>query len=52
MIALEGEAGLPRREMIALEWGDIDLKNRAMCVQRSDWSGHLMRQFVCWILQE
>lgn len=26
-------------EMIALEWRDIDLAKRQICVQRSDWNG-------------
>jgi integrase len=27
--------------MIGLEWGDVDLVKRQMCVQRSDWRGHV-----------
>ena len=27
-------------EMMALEWSDIDLANRQLCVARSDWNGH------------
>ena len=26
-------------EMIALEWGDVDLGNRQLCIARSDWNG-------------
>ncbi len=25
--------------MIALEWGDVDLVNRQICIRRSDWNG-------------
>ena len=28
-------------EMIALEWTDVDLANRQLCVQRSDWNGEV-----------
>src|SRR5829696_4797803 len=34
-----GEAGLRVGEMMALEWGDVDLVNRQLCVARSDWNG-------------
>jgi integrase len=27
--------------MIALEWSDIDLAKRQLCVQRSDWNGQV-----------
>ena len=27
--------------MIALEWGDVDLAKRQLCVQRSDWNGQV-----------
>ena len=27
--------------MIALEWRDVDLGKRQICVQRSDWNGHV-----------
>ena len=27
--------------MIALEWGDVDLVNRQVCVGRSDWNGQV-----------
>lgn len=36
---LGGEAGLRCREMIALEWRDIDLTKRQLCIQLSDWNG-------------
>jgi integrase len=27
--------------MMALEWGDVDLGKRQLCVARSDWKGHV-----------
>lgn len=27
--------------MLALEWADVDLVNRQVCVRRSDWNGHV-----------
>ena len=27
--------------MIALEWADVDLAKRQLCVQRSDWNGQV-----------
>ena len=27
--------------MIGLEWGDVDLVKRQMCIQRSEWRGHV-----------
>ena len=41
IVLLGGEAGLRCGEMMALEWGDIDLRKRQLCVQRSDWKGHV-----------
>jgi integrase len=38
---LGGEAGLRCGEMMALEWGDVDLGKRQLCIQRSDWKGHV-----------
>jgi integrase len=38
---LGGEAGLRCGEMIALEWGDVDLGKRQLCIQRSEWRGHV-----------
>jgi integrase len=38
---LGGEAGLRCGEMIALEWQDVDLGKRQLCVQRSDWNGQV-----------
>ena len=40
VVLLGGEAGLRRGEMTALEWGDVDLKKRQLCAQRSVWKGH------------
>ena len=40
-VLLGGEAGLRCGEMMALEWSDIDLAKRQLCVQRSDWKGHV-----------
>ena len=36
-----GEAGLRGGEIIALEWGDVYLNKRQLCVERSDWKGHM-----------
>jgi integrase len=41
IVLLGGEAGLRCGEMMALEWSDVDLDKRQMCVQRSDWKGHV-----------
>jgi integrase len=41
IVLLGGEAGLRCGEMIALEWRDVDLAKRQLCVQRSDWNGHV-----------
>ena len=38
---LGGEAGLRCGEMMALEWSDVDLKKRQLCIQRSIWRGHV-----------
>jgi integrase len=40
-VLLGGEAGLRRGEIAALEWGDVDLRKRQLCVQRSLWKGHV-----------
>jgi integrase len=40
VVLLGGEAGLRRGEITALEWGDVDLKKRQVCVQRAVWKGH------------
>ncbi len=41
VVLLGGEAGLRCGEMMALEWSDVDLGKRQLCVQRSDWKGHV-----------
>ncbi|MEZ5417453.1 MAG: tyrosine-type recombinase/integrase [Vicinamibacterales bacterium] len=41
IVLLGGEAGLRCGEMIALEWADVDLVNRQVCVRRSDWNGQV-----------
>src|SRR5262245_4776324 len=41
IVLLGGEAGLRCGEIIALEWSDVDLGKRQLCVQRSDWRGHV-----------
>src|SRR5205085_193302 len=38
---LGGEAGMRCGEMIALEWSDVDLGNRQLCIRRSDWNGQV-----------
>ena len=39
VVLLGGEAGLRVGEMIALEWGDVDLGESAGLCARSDWNG-------------
>ena len=41
IVLLGGEAGLRCGEIMALEWTDVDLVKRQLCVQRSDWKGHV-----------
>jgi integrase len=41
IVLLGGDAGLRCGEMIALEWGDVDTKKRQLCIQRSEWKGHV-----------
>jgi integrase len=41
IVLLGGEAGLRCGEMMALEWTDVDLTRRQLCIQRSDWKGHV-----------
>jgi integrase len=38
---LGGEAGLRCGEMMALQWDDVDLGKRQVCVARSEWKGHV-----------
>ena len=41
IVLLGGEAGLRCGEVLALEWADVDLTARQLCVRRSDWEGHV-----------
>jgi integrase len=41
IVLLGGEAGLRCGEMMALEWGDVDLTKRQLIIERSDWKGHV-----------
>jgi integrase len=41
VVLLGGEAGLRCGEMMALEWQDVDLHKRQLCVARSEWKGHI-----------
>ena len=41
IVLLGGEAGLRAGEMMALEWADVDFVKGQLCVQRSDWKGHV-----------
>lgn len=40
-VLLGGEAGLRCGEIMALEWGDVNLQKGQICVERSDWNGHV-----------
>jgi integrase len=41
VVLLGGDAGLRCGEMVALEWGDVDLTKRQLCVRQSDWNGQV-----------
>ena len=41
VVLLAGDAGLRCGEIIALEWQDVDLQQRQLCIQRGDWRGHV-----------
>ncbi len=41
IVLLGGEAGLRCGEMMALEWRDVDLTKGQLCVERSEWKGHV-----------
>ena len=41
LVLLGGDAGLRCGEMMAIAWDDVDLHKRQLCVQRSEWKGHL-----------
>jgi integrase len=40
-VLVAGDAGLRLGEMLALEWTDIDFKNRLLTVMRNDWRGSI-----------
>jgi len=40
-VLLGGDAGLRCGELMALEWRDVDLANRRLCVARSEWKGQV-----------
>jgi integrase len=41
IMLLGGDAGLRCGEIIALEWADVDLSKRMLCVRRSEWKGQI-----------
>ncbi len=41
IVLLAGEAGLRSGEIVALEWADLDLAKRLLCVQRNEWEGQV-----------
>ncbi len=41
IVLLAGEAGLRSGEIVALEWTDLDLRKRLICVQRNEWEGQV-----------
>jgi integrase len=41
VVLLGGAAGLRLGEITALEWKDVDLAKPQLCVQRSEWNGHV-----------
>jgi integrase len=41
LVLLGGDSGLRCGEMMALEWADVDLHKRQICVQNSDWKGQV-----------
>jgi integrase len=41
IVLLGGEAGLRCGEMMALEWADVNLSKGQLCIQRSEWKGHV-----------
>ena len=40
-VLLGGEAGLRAGEIMALEWTDVDFVKNQVCVERSNWKGHV-----------
>ena len=41
IVLLGGEAGLRCGEMIGLEWRGVEIRGGQLCIQRSDWRGHV-----------
>ncbi len=41
LVLLVADAGLRQGEIIALEWGDVDLVAGALTVRRSSWKGQV-----------
>jgi integrase len=41
VVLLGGEAGLRCGEMMALEWRDVDVRKRQLCIERSEWKRHV-----------
>jgi integrase len=41
VVLLGGEAGLRCGEIMALEWTNVDLQKRQLCVAQSEWKGHV-----------
>jgi len=41
LLLVAAEAGLRLGELLALEWTDIDFKNRLLTVMRNDWRGSI-----------
>jgi len=40
-VLLGGEAGLRCGEIMALEWRDVNFRKGQICVERSEWNGHV-----------
>jgi integrase len=41
IVLLGGDAGLRCGEIAAVEWVDVDLEKRQLCIQRSQWKEHV-----------
>ena len=41
VVLLGGDAGMRCGEIMALEWNDVDLVKRQLCVRQSDWNGQV-----------
>jgi integrase len=41
IVLLGGESGMRCGEIMALEWRDVDFTKRQLCIERSDWKGHV-----------